>query len=111
MKFNSPLPQTLPKECQKAAKIREFGLFCNLRFLNISDHTVSSFADGKNNGLDGVSGFLIQLPCILDRVSDHTTQRPAKCQGICDLHYLQSWVPLLSTSWDRNCYCKTPEWM
>ncbi|KAH7883942.1 hypothetical protein F5I97DRAFT_1896922 [Phlebopus sp. FC_14] len=36
MKFNSPLPQTLPKECNKAARI--FG----------------SFVDGKNNGLDGV---------------------------------------------------------
>ncbi|KAG2123606.1 hypothetical protein DEU56DRAFT_829361 [Suillus clintonianus] len=36
MKFNTPLPQTLPKECAKAAKI------------------FSSFVDNKNNGLDGV---------------------------------------------------------
>lgn len=36
MKFNTPLPQTLPKECTKAAKI------------------FSSFVDNKNNGLDGV---------------------------------------------------------
>ncbi|KAI0682935.1 hypothetical protein BC835DRAFT_1397597 [Cytidiella melzeri] len=36
MKFNSPLPQALPKECQKAAQI------------------FKSFVDGGNNGLDGV---------------------------------------------------------
>jgi len=36
MKLNSPLPQTLPRECQKAAKI------------------FASFVDGKNNGLDGI---------------------------------------------------------
>ncbi|KAJ7102318.1 hypothetical protein B0H15DRAFT_324987 [Mycena belliarum] len=36
MKLNSPLPQTLPKECAKAAKIFE------------------SFVDSGNNGLDGV---------------------------------------------------------
>ncbi|KAL6303318.1 hypothetical protein BKA93DRAFT_789148 [Sparassis latifolia] len=36
MKLNSPLPQTLPKECSKAAK------------------TFKSFVDGGNNGLDGV---------------------------------------------------------
>ncbi|KAG2070724.1 DUF500-domain-containing protein [Suillus decipiens] len=36
MKFNTPLPQALPKECAKAAKI------------------FSSFVDNKNNGLDGV---------------------------------------------------------
>ncbi|KAG9314700.1 Las1-like-domain-containing protein [Chiua virens] len=36
MKLNSPLPQTLPKECQKAAKI------------------FSSFVDSKHNGLDGI---------------------------------------------------------
>ncbi|CAK5280081.1 unnamed protein product [Mycena citricolor] len=36
MKFNTPLPQTLPKECQKASKI------------------FKSFVDGSNNGLDGV---------------------------------------------------------
>ncbi|KAH8102277.1 DUF500-domain-containing protein [Cristinia sonorae] len=36
MKFNNPLPQALPKECQKAAKI------------------FRSFVDGANNGLDGV---------------------------------------------------------
>ncbi|EIN13414.1 DUF500-domain-containing protein [Punctularia strigosozonata HHB-11173 SS5] len=36
MKFNSPLPQPLPKECQKAAKI------------------FHSFVDSANNGLDGV---------------------------------------------------------
>ncbi|CDO71202.1 hypothetical protein BN946_scf184845.g73 [Trametes cinnabarina] len=36
MKFNSPLPQPLPKECQKAAQI------------------FKSFVDSGNNGLDGV---------------------------------------------------------
>ncbi|ETW75827.1 hypothetical protein HETIRDRAFT_38024 [Heterobasidion irregulare TC 32-1] len=36
MKLNSPLPQTLPKECDKAAKI------------------FKSFVDSGNNGLDGV---------------------------------------------------------
>ncbi|RXW17423.1 hypothetical protein EST38_g8449 [Candolleomyces aberdarensis] len=36
MKLNSPLPQPLPKECAKAAKI------------------FKSFVDGANNGLDGV---------------------------------------------------------
>ncbi|KAH0838639.1 hypothetical protein J3R83DRAFT_6962, partial [Lanmaoa asiatica] len=36
MKLNSPLPQTLPKECQKAAKI------------------LSSFVDGRSNGLDSI---------------------------------------------------------
>ncbi|KAL1747298.1 hypothetical protein HDZ31DRAFT_32248 [Schizophyllum fasciatum] len=36
MKFNSPLPQSLPKECAKAAKIFQ------------------SFVDSANNGLDGV---------------------------------------------------------
>ncbi|KIK71397.1 hypothetical protein GYMLUDRAFT_149115 [Collybiopsis luxurians FD-317 M1] len=36
MKLNSPLPQTLPKECLKAAKI------------------FKSFVDSGNNGLDGV---------------------------------------------------------
>ncbi|KAF8557356.1 DUF500-domain-containing protein [Imleria badia] len=36
MKFNSPLPQTLPKECQKAAKI------------------LSSFIDSRDNGLDSI---------------------------------------------------------
>ncbi|KIP11897.1 hypothetical protein PHLGIDRAFT_124552 [Phlebiopsis gigantea 11061_1 CR5-6] len=36
MKFNSPIPQPLPKECLKAAKI------------------FKSFVDGGNNGLDGV---------------------------------------------------------
>lgn len=84
MKLSSPLPQSLPKECQKAARIRESGLsICPLSFLNIA---VSSFVDSKNNGLDGVSGFLIWLPHIRDGVSDHTTQRLAKCQGICNLH-------------------------
>lgn len=61
MKLNSPLPQTLPKECQKAAKIREYGPCCELRLLNI---TVSSFVDSKNNRLDGVSSFVIRLPHI-----------------------------------------------
>ncbi|KAH7104197.1 DUF500-domain-containing protein [Auriculariales sp. MPI-PUGE-AT-0066] len=36
MKFNNPLPQPLPKECQKAAKI------------------FSSFVDSANHGLDGI---------------------------------------------------------
>jgi lipid-binding SYLF domain-containing protein len=36
MKLNSPLPQPLPKECLKAAKIFQ------------------SFVDSGNNGLDGV---------------------------------------------------------
>ncbi|EIW86370.1 DUF500-domain-containing protein [Coniophora puteana RWD-64-598 SS2] len=36
MKFSTPFPQTLPKECDKAAKM------------------FMSFVDGKNNGLDGV---------------------------------------------------------
>ncbi|KAF9243748.1 hypothetical protein BU15DRAFT_42571 [Melanogaster broomeanus] len=36
MKFSSPLPQTLPKECIKAANI------------------FASFVDSKNNGLDGI---------------------------------------------------------
>ncbi|KIK99926.1 hypothetical protein PAXRUDRAFT_30177 [Paxillus rubicundulus Ve08.2h10] len=36
MKFSSPLPQTLPKECNKATQI------------------FSSFVDGRNNGLDGI---------------------------------------------------------
>ncbi|PIL27737.1 transporter [Ganoderma sinense ZZ0214-1] len=36
MKFNTPLPQPLPKECQKAA------------------HIFKSFVDSGNNGLDGV---------------------------------------------------------
>ncbi|KIJ07605.1 hypothetical protein PAXINDRAFT_173409 [Paxillus involutus ATCC 200175] len=36
MKFSSPLPQTLPKECNKAAQI------------------FASFVDGRNNGLDGI---------------------------------------------------------
>ncbi|TRM62371.1 hypothetical protein BD626DRAFT_498998 [Schizophyllum amplum] len=36
MKFNSPIPQSLPKECTKAAKIFQ------------------SFVDSANNGLDGV---------------------------------------------------------
>ncbi|EJF63900.1 hypothetical protein DICSQDRAFT_82430 [Dichomitus squalens LYAD-421 SS1] len=36
MKFNTPLPQPLPKECQKAAQI------------------FKSFVDSSNNGLDGV---------------------------------------------------------
>ncbi|KAJ7693688.1 hypothetical protein B0H17DRAFT_1059529 [Mycena rosella] len=36
MKLNSPLPQPLPKECEKAAKI------------------FKSFVDSSNNGLDGV---------------------------------------------------------
>jgi len=36
MKFNTPLPQSLPKECSKAAKI------------------FKSFVDSANNGLDGV---------------------------------------------------------
>ncbi|KXN81111.1 hypothetical protein AN958_06065 [Leucoagaricus sp. SymC.cos] len=36
MKFNTPLPQSLPKECEKAAKIFQ------------------SFVDSRNNGLDGV---------------------------------------------------------
>ncbi|KAG1716774.1 hypothetical protein ID866_372 [Astraeus odoratus] len=36
MKLNSALPQTLPKECEKAVRI------------------FSSFVDSKNNGLDGV---------------------------------------------------------
>ncbi|KAF8446327.1 hypothetical protein L210DRAFT_3529639 [Boletus edulis BED1] len=36
MKLSSPLPQSLPKECQKATKI------------------LSSFVDSRNNGLDGI---------------------------------------------------------
>ncbi|KAI5828559.1 DUF500-domain-containing protein [Schizophyllum commune Tattone D] len=36
MKFNSPIPQSLPKECTKAAKIFQ------------------SFVDSANNGLDGI---------------------------------------------------------
>ncbi|KAF9229713.1 DUF500-domain-containing protein [Gyrodon lividus] len=36
MKFSSPLPQTLPKECNKAAQI------------------FASFVDSRNNGLDGI---------------------------------------------------------
>ncbi|KAI0084755.1 hypothetical protein BDY19DRAFT_997485 [Irpex rosettiformis] len=36
MKFNSPLPQTLPRECSKAAQI------------------FKSFVDSGNNGLDGI---------------------------------------------------------
>ncbi|THH29706.1 hypothetical protein EUX98_g4485 [Antrodiella citrinella] len=36
MKLNTPLPQPLPKECQKASKI------------------FRSFVDGANNGLDGI---------------------------------------------------------
>ncbi|KAL1667268.1 hypothetical protein GGF50DRAFT_125033 [Schizophyllum commune] len=36
MKFNSPIPQSLPKECAKAAKIFQ------------------SFVDSANNGLDGI---------------------------------------------------------
>ncbi|GJE86500.1 SYLF-domain-containing protein [Phanerochaete sordida] len=36
MKFNSPIPSSLPKECQKASKIFQ------------------QFVDGGNNGLDGV---------------------------------------------------------
>lgn len=52
MKLNSPLPQTLPKECTKAASI------CMISFHTIIfvSHLpiVRSFVDNGNNGLDGV---------------------------------------------------------
>jgi lipid-binding SYLF domain-containing protein len=52
MKLNSPLPQSLPKECAKAAKICQYPVFV---FHNDLIHIlVRSFVDRGNNGLDGV---------------------------------------------------------
>jgi hypothetical protein len=55
MKFNTPLPQTLPKECTKAAKICEYLLASLWATIGLTLCPVSSFVDNKNNGLDGVS--------------------------------------------------------
>jgi len=52
MKFNNPLPQPLPKECEKAAKI------CAQKnpttIILLTTTSVKSFVDSTNTGLDGV---------------------------------------------------------
>ena len=56
--MKNPLPQPLPKECLKAAKICtlfQFFDLCEYHSLpSISFPTVQSFVDNSNNGLDGV---------------------------------------------------------
>ncbi|KAK7058358.1 hypothetical protein VNI00_001992 [Paramarasmius palmivorus] len=54
-KINTPLPQPLPKECEKAAKICQYVPFHPM--IHLADPTftiVRSFVDRGNNGLDGV---------------------------------------------------------
>jgi lipid-binding SYLF domain-containing protein len=54
MKLNSPLPQSLPKECAKAAKICKY-IWLSTQLQPTYHHPlVRSFVDGGNNGLDGV---------------------------------------------------------
>ena len=60
MKLNTPLPQPLPKECAKAARICEFP---SLTFWTTQKGpdppcAVKSFVDHGNNGLDGVRSFI-----------------------------------------------------
>lgn len=52
MKFNTPLPQSLSKECAKAAKICAYTTLFKPSRTNII--LVQSFVDSRNNGLDGV---------------------------------------------------------
>jgi SH3 domain-containing YSC84-like protein 1 len=55
MKFNTPLPQNLQKECTKAAKIRPSKLAQSVSHSAESRcHAVHSFVDHHNQGLDGV---------------------------------------------------------
>jgi SH3 domain-containing YSC84-like protein 1 len=53
-KVNSPLPQSLQKECGKAAKICELPSFKRTASIILKLATVASFVDSGNNGLDGV---------------------------------------------------------
>lgn len=75
MKFNTPLPQPLPKECEKAAKICACFSFTpelvSLYALMLStpvalSNLVKSFVDNGNNGLDGVRRYLKYLYWNLD---------------------------------------------
>jgi hypothetical protein len=52
MKLNSPLPQTLPKECTKAASICMISFHTIIFIFHL--YIVRSFVDNGNNGLDGV---------------------------------------------------------
>ena len=52
-KFSTPLPQPLPKECEKAARICKGHSICLLLLL-CSLPTVHSFGDSRGDGLDGV---------------------------------------------------------
>jgi SH3 domain-containing YSC84-like protein 1 len=51
-KFSTPLPQPLPKECEKAARI--CGTDCWLLYIYPDALLVQSFGDSRNDGLDGV---------------------------------------------------------
>ena len=64
MKLSSPLPQPLPKECVKAARICMF-YSRRLTWTSLMSFVVNSFVDQGNNGLDGVSESLPVLESIL----------------------------------------------
>ena len=52
-KLQNPLPQALPKECAKAAKICTLPVL-SYPFTHTNAFTVKNFVDSGNNGLDGV---------------------------------------------------------
>ena len=62
MKFNTPLPQPLQKECSKAAQICTSCELVARGDPDLRRLPVKSFVDSGNNGLDGVRLLAPSLP-------------------------------------------------
>lgn len=60
-KLGNPLPQPLPKECTKAARICMSLCHPVCTYIHHTWPTVNSFVDSGNNGLDGVRVVLLEL--------------------------------------------------
>lgn len=76
MKLNNPLPQALPKECNKAAKICALELKSYIPLMRLTGDFFElkgrSFVDSGNNGLDGVCESLLLYICTAQREFNRT---------------------------------------
>lgn len=113
MKLNTPLPQPLPKECAKAAKICTSSRLAMESTADFFCLAVKSFVDSGNNGLDGVRHPLV-IPSV-ERQLEQTLGYPeggtSECERLRHFHHLQGGFLVLCSRWVWRCDCEARGWM
>jgi hypothetical protein len=106
-KLVNPLPQSLPKECAKAANICAFP--CLLLFIVpiVMSSKSRALSTAATTASMAFVSLLHKLPFTqsIDHSSGHPSLHPRTRKRLCHLQHRQGGLPFLRARWIRNCDC------